>query len=215
MSLRPAPLRRLSPAALLAPLLLVVVLGCGSAASSSGAPAAASVTAEAAGSATASQPVVGMTNLPSATAAFPTGPVPGNSLTAPLPTDAPRVVTGLAPLPSCGGELNFEADPDISPLPTTPWATSAPAANRQAAQCLIWAWENGKTAQLAISSISDEQDEIYTLYRLVGDGTVDVLTRVKSKPDQAVTWTDATCKQLSLQGDQITPADCSPETPLN
>jgi hypothetical protein len=150
-----------------------------------------------------------------ATPTFDMGPVPGNSIIAPLPTDAPAVVRGLAPLPSCGGEVLFEADPDISPLPTPPTATSAVAANSQGANCLIWDWENGKPGQLAVSAISDEQDEIYTLYRLPGDGTVDVLTRVKSHPDQTVSWTDATCQQLSIQDGQLTPEDCSPETPLN
>jgi len=150
----------------------------------------------------------------SPTATFPVSPVPGNSQSAPLPTDAPREVTGLKPLPSCGGEILFEPDPDISPLPTPPQPVTSDADNQQADACLIWAWENGKAAQVAVSAISDEQDEIYTIYRLPGNGTVDVLTRVRSHPDQVVTWTDVTCKQLSLQDGQITPADCGPETPI-
>jgi hypothetical protein len=149
------------------------------------------------------------------TPTFDLGPVPGNSVAAPLPTDAPATVRGLTQLPSCGGEVLFEPDPDISPLPTPPAPTSAPAANQQGANCLLSDWENNRPGQFAVSAISDEQDEVYTLYRLPGDGTVDVLTRVKSHPDQVISWTDATCRQLSLQGDQLTPADCSPETPLN
>ena len=155
------------------------------------------------------------TPVPTPTPTFDLGPVPGNSISAPLPTDAPAVVSGLAPLPSCGGLILFEADPDISPLPTAPAPTSPPEANQQGANCLISDWENGRQGQLAVSAISDEQDEIYTLYRLPGNGTVDVLTRVKSHPDQVVTWTDVTCRQLSIQEGQLTPADCSPETPLN
>jgi hypothetical protein len=157
----------------------------------------------------------GPTPAPTPTPTFDLRPVPGNSLNVPLPTDAPAVVRALAPLPSCGGQVLFEPDPDISPLPTAPSPTSASAANLQGANCLLSHWENDRQGQLAISSISDEQDEIYTLYRLPGDGTVDVLTRVKSHPDQIVTWTDATCRQLSLQGDDLVPADCSQETPLN
>ena len=202
----------------LAALALVVVVGCGGGSSSATAsPGGVAGPSGAVGPSEAPAQAGGTTavSAPTPVVTFPSSPVPGNSQVAPLPTDAPPTVTHAAPLPSCGGELLFEADPDISPLPTPPWKTTETSANRQGASCLIWAWENGKPAQLAISVITDEQDEVYTLYRLPGDGTVDVLTRVKSKPDQAVSWTDVTCKQLSIQEDQVTPADCSPETPLN
>jgi hypothetical protein len=145
---------------------------------------------------------------------LPTWPVPGNSISAPLPTDAPAVVRDLPPLTACGAELVFEPDPDISPLPTAPWATTAPSANRQATDCLMSAWENGQAAQLAVALISDEQDEIYTIYRLPGDGSVQVLVRVRSHADQTVTWTQTTCQALSLQEDQVTPSSCLPETPI-
>ena len=210
MRLPPAP-RRLHVLVVLA-LPLLLVMGCGNGSSGPTEPAGPNgPSADQNASQSADQP----SDTPSLAATLAHGPVAPNTVKAPLPTDAPATVRTLAPLPSCGGQILFEPDPDISPLPTPPVPPSTLTANRQAADCLIWAWENGKPAQLAVSAISDEQDEIYSLYRLPGDGTVDLLTRVKSHPDQAVSWTDATCKQLSLQGDQVTPAECSPETPLN
>lgn len=148
-------------------------------------------------------------------ATFPLGSVAGNSVTAPLPTDAPVAVVSLSPLPSCGAEMLFEADPDISPLPTPPWATTDAESNQAAQNCLVSAWENGSSAQLETSEISDEQDEIYTIYRLPGDGTVDVIHRVRSHTDQATTWTRTTCRELSLQEDAVTPANCDQATPLS
>jgi hypothetical protein len=190
----------------------VLVAACGSAVTVSQTAPTGPATSQAVGQTAGSTQA---TVEPTPTPTFDLRPVPGNSIAAPLPSDAPAVVRGLAPLPSCGGLVLFEPDPDISPLPTPPSPTSAPAANLQGANCLLSDWENDRPGQLAVSAISDEQDEIYTLYRLPGDGTVDVLTRVKSHPDQVVAWTDATCRQLSLQGDDLVPADCSQETPLN
>jgi len=141
--------------------------------------------------------------------------VPGNSALAPLPTDAPAAVRGLSKLPSCGGEILFEQDPDISPIPTAPGPTTDPSANTQATDCLMSAWSNKAPAELDTSLISDEADQIYTIYRLPGDGTVDVITRVWSHTDKTVTWTQATCQQLSVQDGAVTPADCQTETPIN
>jgi hypothetical protein len=145
---------------------------------------------------------------------FPTWPVPGNSVTAPLPTDAPSAVRRLAPLTDCGAELLFGRDDELSPIPTSPWPTTAPDENRRATDCLMAAWENGKSAQLVVSAISDEADEIYTIYRLPGDGSVQVFVRVRSQPDQATTWTRTTCKALSLLDGDVTPAACLLETPV-
>jgi hypothetical protein len=158
-------------------------------------------------------PAVSETATPAVTP-LPTWPVPGNSIAAPLPTDAPATVRSLPRLTDCGAELLFEADPDISPLPTPPWATTAPSANRQGTDCLMSAWENGQAAQLAVSAISDEQDEIYTIYRLPGDSSVQVFVRVRSHADQIVTWTETTCQSLSLQEGAVTPASCLSETPI-
>ncbi len=140
--------------------------------------------------------------------------VPGNSESVPLPTDAPSQVAGLTSLPSCGGETLFEQDVDISPIPTPPGPTTPPAANDRANDCLISAWENGKPAQLWISQISDEADEIFTMYRIPGDNTVQVITRVRSHSDQTIQWMEVACKQLSLQGDDLTPSDCGTESLL-
>ncbi len=148
-------------------------------------------------------------------AAFPTGPVPGNSVIAPLPTDAPGSVVRLAALPSCGAEILFEEDVDISPIPTAPGPTTDAAANQQATDCLTAAWENGLQAELDVSSISDEADEIYSIYRLPGDGTVQVIVRVHSHSDRTIAWTQTTCRQLSVQEGTVTPADCDTETPIS
>jgi hypothetical protein len=89
------------------------------------------------------------------------------------------------------------------------------ATNKLAVDCLIDAWENGQTAQLTTAEISDEADEIFTIYRLPGDGTVQVVTRVLSHTDMEVAWTTATCRQLSDQAGQLTPADCNTEVPIH
>ena len=108
--------------------------------------------------------------------------VPGNSADAPLPTGAPAALSALPQLPSCGAEVLFEQDVDISPVPTAPGPVTDPEANQQAADCLLSAWENGRAAVLVTSAISDEADEIYSIYRLPGDGTVDVIVRVRVPP---------------------------------
>jgi len=142
-------------------------------------------------------------------------PLPGNSVTASLPTDAPAAVRSMTPLRSCGAEILFEEDVDISPIPTSPWVVTTAATNQLAIDCLIDAWENGRPAQLTTAEISDEADEIFTIYRLVGDGTVQVVTRVLSHTDQVVAWTTASCKQLSDQSGQVTPADCNTEVQIH
>jgi hypothetical protein len=123
-------------------------------------------------------------------------------------------VRNLPLLPSCGGEVLFEEDVDISPIPTAPGPTSAASANQQGSDCLIAAWQNGLAAELDISSISDEADEIYSMYRLPGDGTVQLVVRVRSHTDKTVSWTQTTCRQLSVQDGALTPADCDSETNL-
>lgn len=142
-------------------------------------------------------------------------PLPGNSVTAALPTDAPSGVLSLRQLRSCGAEILFEEDVDISPIPTSPWVVTTKSVNQVAVDCLIDAWENGDKAQLTTAAISDEADEIFTIYRLPGDGTVQVVTRVWSHADKVVAWTTATCKQLSDQSGVLTPADCATEVQVN
>jgi hypothetical protein len=151
---------------------------------------------------------------PAGAASFPLGRVPGNSATAPLPTDAPAAVIALAPLPSCGAEILFEQDVDISPIPTAPGPVTDPATSQKAVDCLIAAWENGLKAELAVSAISDEADEIYTIYRLNGDGTLQLIVRVRSHSDKTIGWTQTTCRQLSVQQGTLTPADCDLEKPI-
>lgn len=150
----------------------------------------------------------------SAIATFPSGPVPGNSVTAPLPTDAPAAVRAFARLPSCGAEILFEQDVDISPIPTAPGPVTDPATSQKAVDCLIAAWKSGRKAELDVSAISDEADEIYSIYRLPGDGTVRLIVRVRSHSDSTVAWTQTTCRQLSVQEGVVTPADCDTETPI-
>ncbi|MGZ6268230.1 MAG: hypothetical protein ACXWNR_06705 [Candidatus Limnocylindrales bacterium] len=157
----------------------------------------------------------GEPGLASPTPAFQLGIVPGNSAGAPLPTDAPPGLIPLPQLPSCGAEVLFEQDVDISPVPTAPGPVTDATANQQATDCLLSAWENGRAAVLVTSAISDEADEIYSIYRLPGDGTVDVIVRVRSHSDQTVSWTERTCRQLSVQQGAVTPADCDPEAPMN
>jgi hypothetical protein len=148
-------------------------------------------------------------------AAFQLGVVPGNSAVAPLPTDAPTAVRGLQTLPSCGAQVLFEQDVDMSPIPTAPGPTTDPDANQQGSDCLISAWQNRRSAVLVTSAISDEADEVYSIYRLPGDGTVQVIVRVLSHADLTVAWTQRTCRQLSVQQGAVTPADCDSEAPMN
>ncbi len=146
--------------------------------------------------------------------AFPTGPVPGNTFAVPLPSDAPAAVRSLATLPSCGAQILFEQDVDISPIPTAPGPVTPAAANTQAADCLIAAWENGLAAEMDVFAVSDEADEIFSIYRLPGDGELTLMVRVFSHSDQTVIWTQTTCRQLSIQDGTPTPADCDAETPI-
>jgi hypothetical protein len=140
--------------------------------------------------------------------------VPGNSVAVALPTDAPAVVLALPPLPSCGAEILFEEDVDIKPIPTPPGPTTAPSANKQATDCLESAWENGASAELRVSQVSDEADEIFSIYRLPGDGSVQLIVRVLSHSDKTIAWTQTTCQQLSVQDGVVTPASCQSETPI-
>jgi hypothetical protein len=159
----------------------------------------------------------GSSPVPSIGQASPTSaysPLPGNSTTAPLPSDAPASVVALTPVRSCGAEILFEEDVDISPMPTAPGPLTDPAANKQAIDCLIDAWQNSKPAVLIVSEITDEADQLYTIYRLPGDDTVQLIARVFSHTDLTVTWTQTVCKQLSDQSGQVTPADCLSETAI-
>jgi hypothetical protein len=153
--------------------------------------------------------------VPSSIPTFQLGVVPGNSASAPLPTDAPAAIRGLPALPSCGAEVLFEQDVDLSPIPTAPGPVTDAETNQQAADCLISAWQNGRPAELVTSSISDEADEIYSIYRLPGNGTVDVIVRVRAHADQTIAWTRRTCRQLSVQQGAVTPADCEAEAPVS
>lgn len=148
-------------------------------------------------------------------APFQLGVVTGNSAAAPLPTDAPASARGLSKLPSCGAEVLFEEDVDLSPIPTAPGPTTDPEANQQASDCLISAWENRRPAVLVTDALSDEADEVYSIYRMPGDGTVQVIVRVLSHADKTVSWTQRTCRQLSVQQGSVTPADCEAEAPMN
>lgn len=142
-------------------------------------------------------------------------PVPGDSTNVPLPSDAPAAVVDLAPVRSCGAEVLFEEDVDISPVPTAPGPLTSAADNRQAVACLIDAWQNGKPAVLTVSEVTDEADQLFTIYRLPGDDTVQLIARVFSHTDLTVAWTQTVCKQLSDQSGQVTPADCLSETPIH
>lgn len=153
--------------------------------------------------------------VPSSMPTFQLGVVPGNSVKAPLPTGAPTSIRSLSVLPSCGAEVLFEQDVDLSPIPTAPGPVTDAETNQQAADCLISAWQNGRPAELVTSSISDEADEIYSIYRLPGDGTVDVIVRVRAHADQTIAWTIRICRQLSVQQGAVTPADCEAEAPVN
>jgi len=141
-------------------------------------------------------------------------PVPGNSTSVPLPSDAPAAVVALAPVRSCGAEILFEEDVDMSPIPTAPGPVTDPASNQQAIDCLIDAWQNSKPAILTVSEVTDEADQLYTIYRLPGDDTVQLIARVFSHTDKTVAWTQTVCKQLSDQSGEVTPADCLSETPI-
>jgi hypothetical protein len=140
------------------------------------------------------------------------GLLPGNSVTSALPADTPASVRALPGLPSCGAEVLFEEDVDITPIPTPPGPTTNPTDNRLAVDCLIAAWENGTSAQMIIAETTDEADELYSIYRLRGNGTVLVIVRVLSHTDKTVSWTERVCRQLSSQEGTITPADCDNET---
>ena len=142
-------------------------------------------------------------------------PVPGNSVVVPLPTDAPAGVRALSALPSCGAEVLFEEDVDITPIPTAPGPTTAPSDIQAATNCLISAWQNGAAAELLISETSDEADEIFSIYRLPGDGTVQLIVRVLSHSDRTISWTQRTCRQLTVQDGTLTPDNCDSETPAS
>lgn len=163
------------------------------------------------GSSTPSPAVVSGPTGPS----FPLGPVPGNSVVAALPSDAPAQVVAFPALPSCGAEVLFEEDVDITPIPTPPGPTTDPSQNLLGTNCLIAAWESSDKAQLTVAETTDEADEIFSMYRLPGDGTVQLIVRVLSHSDRTVSWTERTCRQLTVQDGDLTPADCNSETPLS
>jgi hypothetical protein len=141
-------------------------------------------------------------------------PVPGNGVAVALPSDAPATVVAMSALPSCGTEILFEEDVDMSPVPTPPGPTTAPSANKQALDCLISAWESGTAAEMRVSQVSDEADQIFSIYRLPGDGSVQLVVRVYAHADKTVTWTKTVCRQLSIQDGTVTPASCDSETPI-
>ena len=149
-------------------------------------------------------------------AATPTlAPVPGNSVAIPLPTDAPASLRALPPLPSCGTEVLFEEDVDITPVPTPPGPTTAASQNQQAMDCLMTAWANGTPAEMVVSEATDEADQIYSIYRLPGDGTIQLTVRVLSHADQTIAWTQTSCTQLAVQDGGLVPSECQSETPIN
>jgi hypothetical protein len=152
------------------------------------------------------------TGAASPSATFPLGPVPGNSVQAPLPTDAPTKIRTLSHLFSCGAEVLFEEDVDITPVPTPPGPITDAADNQLAVDCLMAAWENGLQAEVIVSETTDEADQIFTIYRLPGNGTLQLVVRVLSHADHTVAWTETICRELSLQGETLTPADCDSET---
>jgi len=147
-----------------------------------------------------------------ATGSFPLRPVPGNSVVLRLPSDAPAKVKSRSALPSCGAEVLFANDAETTPIPTPPGPTTNPTDNQLAADCLLAAWESGASAELVVSEVSDEGDEILSIYRLPGDGTVQLVVRVLSHADRSVSWTQRICRQLSIQDGTVTPADCDIET---
>jgi hypothetical protein len=185
---------RLSIAAAALVIVAAFVAACGN--SSGGAPSGAA----------------GESSTASPAASLPLGPVPGNSVVVPLPTDAPARVRALPALPSCGSEVLFEEDVDITPVPTPPEPTTNPTDNQKAIDCLIVAWESGASAELIVSETSDEADEVFSIYRLPGDGTVRLVVRVLSHADRTISWTQRTCRQLSAQDGTLIPADCDSET---
>jgi hypothetical protein len=148
------------------------------------------------------------------TGSFPLRPVPGNSVVLRLPSDAPAKVRALPALKSCGSEVLFSEDADITPIPTAPGPTTNPTDNQLAADCLLAAWESGTAAELVVSEISDEADEILSIYRLPGNGTLQLVVRVLSHADRTVSWTQRICRQLSIQEGTLTPADCDIETAI-
>jgi hypothetical protein len=185
--------------------VLIVIAVLAAACGSTSGPAASQ------GSIGASSPTAAPTFTPS----FPLKPVPGNSVVAPLPSDVPAQIRALKALPSCGAEVLFEEDVDITPIPTPPGPTTNPTDNQLALNCLMAAWENGAAAQMTVSQTSDEADQIYSLYRLPGDGTLQLVVRVLSHADHTISWTRTVCRQLSVQDGDVTPADCDSETPIS
>ncbi len=148
------------------------------------------------------------------TGSFPLRPVPGNSVVLRLPSDAPAKVRALPALKSCGSEVLFSEDADITPIPTAPGPTTNATDNQLAADCLLAAWESGTAAELVVSETSDEADEILSIYRLPGNGTLQLVVRVLSHADRTVSWTQRICRQLSIQEGTLTPADCDIETAI-
>jgi predicted small lipoprotein YifL len=148
------------------------------------------------------------------TGSFPLGPVPGNSVVLRLPSDAPAKVRAMPALKSCGSEVLFSEDEDINPIPTAPGPTTNATDNQLAADCLLAAWESGTAAELVVSETSDEADEILSIYRLPGNGTLQLVVRVLSHADRTVSWTQRICRQLSIQEGTLTPADCDSETAI-
>ncbi len=141
--------------------------------------------------------------------------VPGNSVSLPVPADLPASAAAKASRPTCGVTISFEVDPDASPAPTLPSNLTGSAANDAALGCLLSAWRAHAAAALWTVETTDEQDEVFTIYRLSGDGTLDVIVRLASHTEKTVTWTETACRDLTLQDGRVTPMDCASEVVIH
>jgi len=75
-----------------------------------------------------------------------------------LPAGPPDWVTNREALPACGAEE----------------VTAGRQPNREARECLLDAWREGRAAELISERPSVEGDPITTIYRVMPDGTMDM-----------------------------------------